>query len=277
MNWMVWLFGAMFGTALERCLNRFLLRDNPGYWEYLIGYNIGALLFIIPFNASHASFTSNKSVLAILLLSGICWFLCCLFGFIADTTTAASISGILAQLQLVFIFFGGVVFLGENITLMRVLGIALIIAGLTVLAPKVRLSMNSGVAFKIAGTLFGALALLLDKYLINYFDASIISITGYSIPLLIAIVWRPKSVVTAFKESQKIRFFNVWMGVLGCATYNMLLQSFKSAPISVVFPIYQLNLILTLIAGYVLLKERDHVWQKVVCTLLVILGTVILQ
>lgn len=277
MSWIVWIFGAMFGTALERCLNRFFLRGNPGYWEYLIGYNIGALLFIIPLNFINPSLNFDKAAVFVLILSGLCWFLCCLFGFIADTTTDASITCILSQLQMVFIFLGGVLFLGEGFTSTKLIGTLLIIAGLTVLVPRLRFSWTNGVAFKIAGTLFGALALLLDKYLIHSFTPAIISIAGYSIPLVIAIAWRLKVLLTAFNESKKIRFFNVWMGVLGCATYNMLLQSFKSAPISVVFPIYQLNLILTLMAGYFILSERDHVWEKALCTLLVIIGSVIIQ
>lgn len=55
------------------------------------------------------------------------------------------------------------------------------------------------------------------------------------------------------------------------------LRAYQLGNVSIVAPLCALTVILNVIVGYFLLKERDNMFKKVIATLLIILGIVLIK
>jgi uncharacterized membrane protein len=67
------------------------------------------------------------------------------------------------------------------------------------------------------------------------------------------------------------------MGLLGGLGYFAFVKSLSTAPISIVFPVFQLNVVLTVMLGILVLKEKSHVFTKIISASIIVLGTVLLK
>jgi transporter family protein len=277
MSWVIWIIIAIFSASLEKCLNRLFLSKSSQEWEYMLGYNIGALLLLISVTLSEIGSIGLTSNLCLLILSGAIWFISCLYTFKADRFAEVSLTSIISQLQVALVCFGGIVFFGESLTYVQVLGVALVVMGLCFLFHKSGWKFNLGIFYKLISVTAMTCALLLDKYLVSIYDGSIVAISGFLVPSVIIMVLQPKKVVAGIKFVFEHRFYNIAIGILGGLGYLALLKAMALAPLAVVFPAFQINIILTVLLGIWLLKEKEHIIPKIISAIIVLLGTILLK
>ncbi len=274
MIWTGWIALAIIAAASEKCLNRFFLADGTDYWGYLIGYNIGAILFVLGFSGL-PSLPHDSSQYPLLGISGFLWLMVCVFTFKADQYAEVSVTSVISRLQLILICLGGMFFFGEKISNLGFVGLLLISFGLILLGFRKKMTSfraNPGVTYKLLSVAVISAVFLIDKGLIQHIDAKTITFFGYATPLLFALISSPKRVLPALRLTRKLKFMNMGLGALSCLSYYGLVQAMKSAPISLVVPLFQLELVLVLIAGYFILNERDGFFKKLAASVVILIG-----
>lgn len=276
MNWLLWVFLSIIAISVERVINRKILANTDRYWDYLVGYNAGAVIFLVVVAAPIQFPLLSWTTTSLLLVSGALWFVSCALSFKADQLAEISLTSLLAQLQLVLIFAGGVVLFGEPISASRLFGLCLILLGLSC-RQFLSSFFSKGVLFKLASIVMLSVALLLDKYLSSTLEASLVTFSGFGIPLLLSLLLQPRRSLSAFQYAKRLRFGNFFTGALSCLSYFALVKSMAIAPISLVMPVFQLNLMITLILGYFFLGEKQDLIARLGAVLLVLLGAIVIQ
>lgn len=276
MTWWIWLTVAVLLTSIEQVLNRVSLSKHPQHWEYLLGYNAGALLTIVLLLRPDFSEVTLTS-LPLLLLSGAAWFMACLFGFKADEHVEVSSTALMTQLQLVLVFLGGLYFFSESASYLKLAGVGLVLFGVSLYGGTLRHAHRLGIFFKMIGVTAMGSALLFDKRLTQLTDAAVIPTFGFMIPMVLAVTLKPHRLVESLEFTRKLRFVNVALGAIGALAYYSLIRAFAVADISTVYPLYQLNLLLTLLIGHYLLSDRGSITVKLAGSAVIILGSLCLS
>ncbi len=297
MNWLGWLSTAVVLTSIEQVLNRMLLSRNAGSStsadnstgtssnNYLIGYNLGALATTLLL--FHPSFERLSQLsLALLVISGVLWFLAAYFSFKADSQVEASTTVLIGQTQLVLLFIGGLLIFSESVTLLKTGGATLILGGLTFGLLKRSATTSQaqstrahrlGVMSKFAAVIASSAALLIDKSLTGAVDVAIIPVFGYLVPSFLTVALRPTRMIEDLNYSKSIRFSNCFMGAIGAISYFSLIKSFSSGEISAVYPLFQLHILLTLFLANVFLKEKGEFRTRWLTATSIILGAICLS
>lgn len=260
-------------------MHRYYLAGSNYHWEYLLGYNLGALTGVIILSVSTLTIIEfSASIIFLLVVSGTFWFLLSYTSFRADQNLEASISSVIEQFQLILVFCGGIIFFKEQISILKILGSSLIFLGLIVLFIKNNREKISkkGVVFKLASVLSISVALLIDKKLVMQIDASVVTLSGYFVPLILTLAIKPDSIKNVFSVAKRINWGNIWLGALGCFSFFSLIKAFKQSEISIIFPLFQSHVILIVIAGYLFLSEKRFFIQKILASMLILGGSVLI-
>lgn len=86
MSWIAWIGIAVVAEVVEQLLSRIYLSKIAQYWEFLVGYSLGAIMlslvllyrdmqFFAGIQFTHSTATTSL----VLLLSGVLWFFFYLF------------------------------------------------------------------------------------------------------------------------------------------------------------------------------------------------------
>jgi uncharacterized membrane protein len=275
MHWQWMVLIAVLAASFEKIFNRLFLADGDAHWEYLVGYNIGALLLLFGITSSIQTSDLSGSM-PLLILSGVLWFLACYLSFRADQLVEVGLTSFLTQIHIVLVFIGGWLLLGEGLTIEKASGALLIVMGLMGRGIW-NIGSKRGAIYKLLSVGFMSAALLADKVLSNRVDTALIAIFGFGVPLLLAVLIAPKKVQRAFDFSKKLYFGNVAMGALGCVSYYFLIKAMITAPVSVVVGLFQTKLLVTIVLAHLILGENEKFFSRSVAAAIVVLGAVVMQ
>jgi drug/metabolite transporter (DMT)-like permease len=256
MPWPFWIGIAVVAQVIEQLLNRLYLSKTAQYWEFLVGYCFGAILLSLILLSGEIQFAqASGRTMLILLLSGAFWFFMYLFNARAYQQVDVGLTSLLAQVQVVLIFFGGIAFFAEPLTIGKLLGIALIAGGISLRAPSFGGASYYGLAFKLLSIIAGAAAFLTDKWLTALSTPAVIQSWGYAVPTALVIILRPSRLASAYRLARDLHFVNVGLGAINALVAYALLHAFAAADVSIVYPVYQMNILLTILAAHFVLRE----------------------
>ena len=281
MPWQGWIGIAVAAEVVEQLLNRFFLSKTPEYWEFLVGYSFGAILLSLVLLSGDLQFSDNIQIahasattVLVLLLSGVFWFFFYLFNARAYQLVDVSLTSLLTQIQVVLIFFGGIAFFAEPLTIGKLLGTALIAGGISLRGASFGGASYYGLAFRLLSIIAGAAAFLTDKWLTALTTPAVIQSWGYAVPTALVITLRPSRLVSAYRLARDLRFVNLGLGAINALVAYALLHAFAAADVSIAFPLYQTYILLTILAAHFLLRESGGLRSKVVSALAGFLGVV---
>lgn len=264
MAW-VFLFTSVVGSAAERVGHRYLLRSRSHVEDYQVGFGLGALLLLIPWVKSPLNF--GFPLCGGLVVSGLLWYFGNHTSFRADRVATASASALASQVQLLFTLVGEMLFFGEFIALRQVPGILLILIGFGV-AARQSAGEWRGIAIKILSAGLKASALLCDKGLARWVSPPTIAAFAYALPLVLSVGGR------AAKAPRAITVPNLILGALSAGVYVCMIKATSLLPISIVFSVYQTNLILTILLAYLALGERHGFARRFSAGSIITLGAI---
>lgn len=185
----------------------------------------------------------------------------------------AGIYSILYNLRIVFTTILGIVFLGEDIVPLQILGGFLIFLGVLTINQKGKSSVSAvGLQWGIAASVVISVLNLFEMKLINE-----VGYINYAVPVMLLgaiIMWclmlsqRKKIKFSYLKEPRTLQL----MVFRALSAYGFTLAFSAGVVISVATYISSLSVIIIVLLGVWLLKEKDHIKQKVVATSLAVLG-----
>lgn len=210
-----------------------------------------------------------------------------IFYAISDRINTSVISGtqpstysMIQQLSTVFMIFAGIIFFKDPFILNKFIGAILIaLSNIFVFYKKgEEKSLNKYVALGILGNVFFTVAMFLDVNISDNFNLPFYAALTLGIPsILIFIFERLKfsDIKEEFKNGNKIAILIT--AVTWSASIVSQLRAYQLGNVSIVAPLCALRIILNVIVGYLLLKERDDIPKKVISACLIILGIILIK
>lgn len=275
-------------------------------------YSILNLVFIVIFNQSYKVATKsliNPGALTILLqllggtfvlllfplfsckfpTDGRIYFLMCmaiLFYTISDrmNTTVrsgieASTFSILNQLSTVFMIMAGFIFFKEEFVVTKIIGAGIIIfSNIFVFYNGGKVKFNKYVFLGILSNLAYTAALFIDVNLSDNFNIPFYvsaTLIGPALVLLIFERTKPADIKREFMEGNQKAILMV--GLSWGLVVTMVLRAYQLGEVTVVAPVVAVGAILNVAAGYIFLKERDHLLKKIISAVLIIIGIIFIR
>lgn len=282
MLWFWYSIIAVFTFAAQNLLMRVLAvkTNNPRIFSFVFnmwGVLFALALFIIQGGTFESLLGLGTFQYVYIALALVAYGLYERLHFFVRKGIDASTYSIIFRVAPAIAFLGSILFFKEAITLTKIFG-ALCAIGASVLLvyrnTKLQFSRALGYAF-ICAFLIG-IGWMLDK------PASV-SIT----PSLYAfVVWLFPLFVIAYPSLHKaevVREFRVggWKvaltGFLNVVGYVLGLEALALADASKVIPIISTNGLVVVLGGIILLRERDHMWRKLIAAAVAFIGVLLLR
>jgi len=192
MSWPAWIGIAVVAEATEQLLNRLYLSKISQYWEFLLGYSFAAVVISLVLLSGDAHFAKmTGGTFLLLLLSGVFWFFTYLFNARAYQQVEVSLTSLLMQIQVVLVFFGGIVLFAEPLTIGKLFGTALIVGGISLRGTSFGRASPHGLMFKLLAIVAGAAGFLTDKKLTALTAPAMIQLWSYIVPTLLIVILQP--------------------------------------------------------------------------------------
>lgn len=234
-----------------------------------------AALFIPLFGIRFPSGTDILGLFIVsIFLSAVSDFLILFATKNADTADTS----IMMPLSNVWVLLLAVIFLKESFSFWKFVGVIMITLGSTItLRQRNTLVINKGI---IAAFVYGWLitgTILIDKGISSNFSLPVYSTIFYFLSSAILTLLTGKKPIKKIVTEWKINRW--WSAIVGLqwALFSLtLLFAYSQAEASKVVPIMRIFIVLVTIYSIVVLKEKERMWQKVIGSIVVTGGAMIL-
>jgi drug/metabolite transporter (DMT)-like permease len=186
---------------------------------------------------------------------------------------------ILGQLSTVFVITWGILFFKEDIIIKKIIGSLLILLGnIIVIYKKGKFEFNKYVLMSILGNLSMSIAISIDVGISDQFNMPIYVAATLIIPaLIITLIERIKikDIINEFKLGNKKA-----ITIVGLTWGTMILQMlrlYQLGEVTTIAPLCSITTILNVLVAYLLLKEKDSLWKKILASIIVVLGIVLIK
>lgn len=186
---------------------------------------------------------------------------------------------ILKQLSTVFVIISGILLFKEPLIITKIIGAALIIiSNMLAIYEKGKIMFNKYVFFSIIASVAFTIGLLLD---IN-------NSTNFALPMYVSfILIGPALLITIFDKinlkdiKREVVYGNRKIILSTALSYGilniLLLKAYQLQSASIVAPLLSLSVILNVIAGFFILKERKNVLYKIIASILIIISIILIK
>lgn len=270
------LAGLLF--AISRTISRFALRKAGDYFSYTILHDFIAGLIILPFIFIGFHLPTHPITWLYFIITMTSLYLTDLFTFKALQFGEVSTYQIVTQIRNIFILFLGLLIFGEQITNYKLLAVLLITLGAAIaLWEKSKIQLNRAVYYTIIASFFVAVGLSFSKLTLRDFSPfcfASLSLMGGSLLGFITIKFDIKKIVNEFIINKRLLLLAG--GIFGFYEFFQFLAT-KLGEVSRVTPVLQSSLVFTVLMGIFLLGEKQRFWQKILGTIIIIGGILMLN
>ncbi|EKD56072.1 MAG: hypothetical protein ACD_58C00305G0010 [uncultured bacterium] len=270
------LAGLLF--SVSRTFSRFALRKAGDYFVYTIIHDFIAGLIILPLIFIGLHWPTQSITWLYFILTMVSLYLTDVFTFKALQFGDVSTYQIVTQVRNVFILFFGLIIFGEQITIYKLLAVLLIIIGATIaLREKSKIHFNKAVYYTIIASFFVAVGLTISKLTLRDFSPfafASLSLMGGSLLGLMSIKFDSKKIIRELAVNKWLLILTG--GIFGFYEFCQFLAT-KLGEVSRVTPVLQSSLVFTVLMGIFLLGEKQHFWQKILGTIIIIGGILMLN
>jgi len=280
MNWIILAVLGGFFSNVYNFSNRYVLKDQGdplAFGWFLEASRLLIFLLIAIINASFASiFSLPIHSLLLLLALGFVEVLSIYAIVHMHAYTHLSISTIIARTRVLWIPLLAFFFLQESLKFSEYIGIVILFLGLGIAVAPKKIFVDKGIAFSYLSAFVSAIIAILQKLLADGIPISTIMVF-MSLPsaIVLPIFMKDSShrLTRIFKDRLWIKFAASLANVLAMYFYIFALTV---GPVSKVSGIYQAMLIASVFAGIIFLNEREDLKKKIVGSIIVIAGVVLL-
>lgn len=185
--------------------------------------------------------------------------------------------GLLFASQPVWIFLGSTLFLGEDTAPAKLAGILLVTIGLIAVYLKGKLRWSFYHSLIVLASMIIAAAMVVDRFLINYFSPVFYNSIAWTLPGLINFSL-PGVRQEAGRLSRKDWIVLILPAVFSVFLGLSLLGSYQAGgEVSRVGAILRLSTIFTIILGYLIFNEKEEMVRKIIGGIIVVAGVVFLR
>ena len=261
--------------GLEDVLTRHAMKREHYIAFMWLYQSMGGLLFFALF-VRELNIPATALPWFIALTAGVMWTLASLLRFKSYELTDVSIRSPLGKVNVILILIMSVIFLGETLTMQKLVGTMLIFFGAIILVLKGRrIEFTRGIKITFFSVFFASIAIIIDKASLAYFLPSVYGFLQYLLPAIFITplaLQRKKEVKNVFAKTRTTLFTMVVLGALG---YFATLSAFKLTDASNVFPITQLSAVVAVLGGYFFHKEKG-IGKRLIGAVIMIAGSILI-
>ncbi|MFH0852836.1 MAG: DMT family transporter [bacterium] len=277
MHWFIASILAGFFFAASRVVSRAVLRKAGNPLAFTAIHDFISGLALVPFFFIGFSLPDQPITWLYFIGVVIFLFLTDWFAFSALKLIDVSLYQIVNQVRHVLILVGGLLIFSENITLIKIISVALIIIGVFIaLYEGSKLIFNRGIAYSVFSSVFAVVGFLLSKLVVEDFavvPAASFELMGIGLLSFIFLGMRVSKVKTEISIN---KWGLVLAGVLFAGFEVLLFTGLQAGEASKVIPVTQSSLIFAVLAGIMFLNERSNLVQKSLGVLIVGAGIVLM-
>lgn len=267
----------LFGTA-SKLLHRYVLKETEPY-AYALLINLVSTLLFLPLAARHVTLPSNSTGYILLGIAALLWTIVSVSGNFAYKGTDVSIKDPISQSALLWTLVFGIAFLGENPSPLRITGTLIIFLGVSGLMfhPEKRFGRmtNPGIQWTLFTALLGAGVAIVDKFMLKSFPPEFygfLMFLGPTVTLSLFLGGRSQHLVHLLRRRGLAA---IAASILTSAMYYLTLKTYAVIDVTLAYPLLRLGTLFTVLSGIVILKEREHLTQKVIATIIIVTGSIL--
>lgn len=188
-----------------------------------------------------------------------------------------SLSSLLTRTRLIWIPIIAFILIGERLRIIDYAGIIILFFGISIAVSPHKLIKDAGIKAATLSAFFVSIEIVLTKMLLPYASIGIIQAVSF-FPAIFVIPFfmnNPKARIKALAHN------NMWLktatvGVFLISNY-VYTVALKVGDASRVTAIYQGMMIFAVLAGIIILHERQDVWKKIAGSVIIVLGAILLS
>lgn len=277
MNWFI--LAALAGTASNffNIFNRSSLKDKGDSTVYAWWFEL--FRFIIFFSIFFIHPVSPTVPLAYLwlLLLGMVEVLSVYFFMRSHRLTDLSLSTFVIKLQLIWTPLFAYLFINEHLTSSDYRGIGIILLGIFVAIYSKNMKRDRGVTMTLISSLLISLLSIFMKKSTEYATTPLI-LMAMSLPSILILPFLMKQSRRRITSISKKNLTKNMLGVIAnVISMYLSVSAVRLGPTSKVSAVYQGMMVIALVYSIVVLKERKQLWQKVMGSIIILLGLYLLS
>lgn len=275
------MLAATISFSVARLIQRSLLRDGKhDPITYSVFFQLIVPLIILPISLFSNFVIPPLSVIwPQLILMTVLYGTASVLFYLSIKQTQISEVMVISATGPIWTTVTSVLFLGDKISYLRVLGVVFAVAGVAfVFYRKQRFMFHKGHLYAFLSILFFGIGLTNDSFLLRYFDPTFYSFLYYFLPgLFIALIF-PKKVLDIkayiIKNSSLRLFIPALLAAAGSLLVNSSFQI--GALASQAGVMMQLIPIFTIALGAIFLNERENLFRKLIGGIVVVIGVLLI-
>lgn len=269
------IFAVIFGQTYKIITNNM---KNAGALTVLAEGVAGiASLLFIPF--FELNFSSNIYVYLFLGLACVFYALNDRLSTTVRMGVEASTFSIIKQTKTVFMIIAGLLFFKDPFVLTKVIGAFLIVvSNILVFYKKGTFKANKYLLLGLLASICITIALFIDVNYSNEFNLPLYVSFTTLLPALLIFIFdkiKFKDLVEEYKNCNKKLLFTV--GITWAIMMILGLYAYQLGQVSLVAPLCSLTVILNVIVGYLFLKERTKMPQKIIAAILIVISVILIK
>ena len=190
-----------------------------------------------------------------------------------------SVFSMLKQLSTVFLIILGFIFLKEQIVLKKIIGSVIIIFANVLLAfNKGKIKFNKYFIMSFVSNFLFAVAMLINVNISNYFNLAFYTILTVFTPSMLIFIFGKhslKELKCEFNYYEKKYF--LLASFCWCLMLIASVRSYQLGNVTLIAPLLTLTSILNTMYEYFVCKNKSKFIQKVIASILIIIGVVIIK
>ena len=270
------LAGLLF--AVNRLIVRSSLTKKVNLFAFGAIHEVLAGAILLPIAFLQLSFPKSNETLIALILGIIFIFLADLFAFLCLAHIEATLYQIIGQLRHIIVLIGAYFLFTEPISLIKIISIILIIFGVYIaLSVNSKITITKGVIYAVLSTVCISLGFLFIKEATVDVAPSVSASLSLIVSgiLIYIIMYGTKKYRLELNLKGNIK--NLVIAAVIFALFELtLFTALSSGQASLVTPVTQSSMIFTLIGGYIFLQERNNLSKKIIGSVLIVVGIIML-
>ena len=283
MNWIVLSVLSAVTGSLTRILQKVLLKDeqsNTFAFGFIFQLLVAGLFLIYTLVTGTLEFPALTGLILNLIIMTLFYSIGNLFTFYAFKNADASEVSIILASNTVWSVISAILFLGERIKLLNVMGVILIVLSIVAINySKTKWKLNKGHLYGALGAMLFGIAFTNDAYIINRYESvASYMILAFGMPGLATIFYSPKSIRRLGHFFTKRIFLNLLLcGIFYALSAIFIFTAYKNGgQASLISPIQQTSIIFTVALSWLFLGERKKMINKLIGMFLSFAGVLLL-
>ena len=268
---------AGFMSNASHFFTRVILKDGDDatafgwYSEFLRFAGFAAIAFF------DWELIATAKSLVLLLVLGLVECLAVYYWTRMHSLSHLSISAILSRTRLIWVPIIALVLVGERLGGLDYIGIAILFIGVSIAVAPSGLTKDAGAKAAVLSAFFISVEIVLMKMLVSYASNGVIQAVSFlpAVFILPLLMRNAKTrIMTSIRKNTWLKIFAI--AIILIANY-VFVAAIRIGDVSKINAIYQGMMIVSVLAGIFILKERENIWKKIAGSAIVIIGAILLS